>query len=344
MNRFIKAFALQFPPIRSLYEQRNALLETSKELADKNRDLTRQIEHTRLALEQLYGDRSKTFLQLLPGTEWSRYAIPLEYQPSRSFTPRYGGSHPPIAALAHWFDQNQSAYKQFLDFMYQLPIQHIPIEISPGSPLAPAWVGGAITAFDCLALYAMVQKHKPRLYMEIGSGMTTCFARQAVMDRQLTTKIVSIDPEPRREIDSICDEIIRDALESFDLSRFEQLEAGDILFLDGSHRTFMNSDVTVFFIDVLPRLKPGVIVHIHDILLPWDYPESFKYWYWNEQYMLAVYMMNAMDRLIPLLPTAWISRSTEFNNYFKQPPLDLGSDAKNESWKNGGSMWFTKSA
>jgi hypothetical protein len=106
----------------------------------------------------------------------------------------------------------------------------------------------------------------------------------------------------------------------------------------------MNSDVTVFFIDVLPRLKPGVIVHLHDILLPWDYPDSFKQWYWNEQYMLAVYMMNARDRLNPLLPTAWISRSQEFVSFFRTPLLDLGSPAANESWKHGGSMWFTKTS
>jgi hypothetical protein len=65
----------------------------------------------------------------------------------------------------------------------------------------------------------------------------------------------------------------------------------------------MNSDVTVYFIDVLPRIKPGVTMHIHDILLPWDYPESSKSWYWNEQYMLAVYMMASKATLCPMLPT-----------------------------------------
>ena len=191
-------------------------------------------------------------------------------------------------------------------------------------------------------LYAMVKKFRPKIYCEIGSGMTTCFARQSIRDFDIDTKIVSVDPQPRQDIDKICDEVIRDGLETCDMSLFDQLGPGDFLFLDGSHRAFMNSDVTVFFIDVLPRLKPGVIVHIHDILLPWDYPDSFKQWYWNEQYMLAVYMMNARERLTPLLPTAWISRSPELASFFKTPPLDLGSPAANESWNSGGSMWFTK--
>jgi hypothetical protein len=77
-----------------------------------------------------------------------------------------------------------------------------------------------------------------------------------------------LDPEPRAQIDALCDTSIRRRLEDCDLSMFDQLEAGDILFFDGSHRVFTNSDVTVFFLELMPRLKPGVIVHIHDIFLP----------------------------------------------------------------------------
>ncbi len=133
--------------------------------------------------------------------------------------------------------------------------------------------------------------------------MTTYFARQSVKDSNLKTKIISIDPAPRRKIDAICDEVIRDGRETCDLSIFDCLEEGDILFFDGSHRSFINSDVTVFFIDILPRLKLGVFIPLHDIFLPWDYPDSFKCWYWNEQYLLAVYLMCSKDSLLPLLRT-----------------------------------------
>ena len=281
-------------------------------------------------------------LSILPGTLYSRYAVPLEYLPSRSYTARWGYSHGRIEPLAQWFAAHNDDYREFLGFLRGLDLSRIPISLSPTQPLAPAWVGGAITAFDCLALYGVVRKFSPKLYLEIGSGMTTCFARQAITDARLQTKVISIDPDPRREVDAICDQVIREALETCDVSLFDQLEAGDILFLDGSHRSFMNSDVTVFFIDVLPRIKPGVIVHVHDILLPWDYPDFFKNWYWNEQYMLAVYMMASKATLYPLLPTSWIARSPDFSDFFQHPLVHLGSDAANESWRNGGSMWFTK--
>jgi hypothetical protein len=98
----------------------------------------------------------------------------------------------------------------------------------------------------------------------------------------------------------------------------------------------MNSDVTVFFIDILPRLKPGVIVHVHDINLPWDYDAYFMNWYWNEAYMLAVYLMGRKSSIRPLLPTAFICRDPRFENEFSEPILDLG-DYK-ASWRGGGAM------
>jgi hypothetical protein len=281
-------------------------------------------------------------LILLPGTEYSAYALPLDYMPSRDFQPRWGGTKSPICSLGNWFNSYATAYHDMLAYMRNLQLGHIAIELSDTIRIPqPAWVGGAICAFDSLALYAMIRKYRPSRYVEIGSGMTTCFARQSVMDAGLPTKIVSIDPMPRAQINSLCDYVVRDGLETVDVSLFDTLEAGDILFFDGSHRSFMNSDVTVFFIDVLPRLKAGVIIHIHDIMLPYDYPDSFKHWYWNEQYMLAVYMMQARERIVPLFPTAFICRDSQFNTSFSTPFSDLGSNEKNMSWRGGGSMWFT---
>jgi len=281
-------------------------------------------------------------LEVLPGTEYSKYAIPVDYPPSRAFAPRYGYSQGKIESLANWFASHNQQYIDFLNYMRTLDVSNIPIQLQSGANLTTAWIGGAICAFDSMALYAMVQKYKPKVYLEIGSGMTTCFAHQAIKDAKINTKIVSIDPQPRGEIDAICNEVIRAGLETYDLGAFDRLEAGDILFFDGSHRSFMNSDVTVFFIDVLPRIKPGVIVHIHDIMLPWDYPDSFKNWYWNEQYLLAIYLMSSLNKLNPLLPTAWICRSPEYEPHFAKPFVNLGSASANLSWRGGGSMWFSK--
>jgi len=278
-------------------------------------------------------------LTLLEGTQYARYAVPIEYLPSRDFRPRYGYSHPAIRSLEDWFASHADEYREFMRHMRTLDVSHIALSSGDAKASRPAWEGCPISAFDALALYAMIGKNRPKRYLEIGSGMTTCFARQAISDTGQATRIVSIDPEPRAEINDICDEVIRNGLETCDLGAFDALEPGDIVFFDGSHRTFMNSDVTVFFIDVLPRLRPGVIVHIHDICLPYDYPEFFRNWYWNEQYMLAVYMMGNRDRIRPLLPTAFMCKSPLFVEDLRSPFVDLG--AGNDSWRGGGSMWFT---
>jgi hypothetical protein len=280
-------------------------------------------------------------LQLQPGTPYSRYAIPLEYLPSRDFAPRWGGSRPPIPQLESWFKAHVPAYRILIgeNRASARALADIPVEFDPSILPSPSWFGVPYGPFDSVTLYTMVRKYRPQTYLEIGSGITTCFAYRAIRDVGIDTRIVSIDPEPRASIDAICTQVIRSGLETCDLSLFEDLVANDILFFDGSHRSFMNSDVTVFFIDILPRLKPGVIVHIHDILLPYDYPDSFKHWYWNEQYLLAVYMMGSMNRLIPLAPTAFICRDPECAADLAEPMLDLGS--RNDGWRGGGAMWFT---
>jgi len=216
----------------------------------------------------------------------------------------------------------------------------VPHTFDPARLPLPAWNGIAMNPIDSLALYTFVRKYRPATYVEVGSGVTTCFAHLARQHGQLGTRIVSIDPEPRAEIAAICDQVIRSGLEQTDISIFQALGPNDIVFIDGSHRSFMNSDVTVFFIDVLPLLRPGVIVHLHDISLPWDYHEFFTNWYWNEQYLLAVYLMANRKRIDPLFPAAFVTRDPLFAADFSGPLLNISQHFTQE----GGSMWFTHTA
>jgi predicted O-methyltransferase YrrM len=279
--------------------------------------------------------------ETLPGTAYSRYAIPLEYPPSRDLQPRWGNTRPAIAPLAEWMGRQDADYHATLAAMRARGPQLAQIrhDFDPDLLPEPAWCGVPYAPFDAAALYTLVGESKPKLYLEIGSGITTAFAHRAIRDHGLATRIVSIDPEPRAAIDNICDEVVRAGLETCDLSVFDALEPGDILFLDGSHRVFMNSDVTVFMIDVLPRVKPGVLIHVHDIQLPWDYPDMFVPWYWSEAYILAAYFLGGLDRVKPVLPTAWICRSPQFEGWFATPLVDLGT--ANDGWRGGGAMWFT---
>jgi predicted O-methyltransferase YrrM len=224
--------------------------------------------------------------------------------------------------------------------VYAKDMADVPLQFASERLPLPAWKGVPYAPFDAVALYSMIRKVRPKVFLEVGSGISTCFAYKAIGDERLSTQIVSIDPEPRAEIDSICDVVVREGLETCDLAMFDKLERNDILFFDGSHRAFMNSDVSVFFIDILPRLKPGVIVHIHDVTLPWDYDQMFANWYWNEQYLLAVYLMARTQTIEPLFPTAFVCRDEAFAQNFATPLLQVKGLTADE-WRGGGAMWFS---
>ncbi|MCU1380088.1 MAG: hypothetical protein JWN29_3071 [Acidimicrobiales bacterium] len=187
----------------------------------------------------------------------------------------------------------------------------IPLEGAPAGE--PQWVNDFISLLDASALYTIIATERPAQYMEIGSGHSTRFARRAIRDHGLQTTITSIDPMPRADVDALCDHAIRQSLEETDLSLLHELRAGDVLFFDGTHRSFTNSDVTVFFLDVLPELADGVIVHIHDVWLPYDYPPEWNDRFYSEQYLLAAWLLAEGRRLEILLPNAFVTFEPELS-------------------------------
>jgi hypothetical protein len=174
---------------------------------------------------------------------------------------------------------------------YAFRLQEISQERPPRDAGQPYWRNEWISPVDGISIIEMMRRTKPKTYLEVGSGMSTRFARHATRMFGLATRIVSIDPSPRVEVDKLCDEVIRQRLEDCDLSRLPPLQAGDVLFVDNSHRAFQNSDVTVFFLEILPLLPKGVIVGIHDIFLPADYPPEWAGRYYSEQYLLAAWLL-----------------------------------------------------
>ena len=224
-------------------------------------------------------------------------------------TVRYGSGRPPHPELAAQIGAGRERYAAFLDELgeIQADLAEIPLGGSYDAS-TPFWLNSWFPALDAMALTQMLRRHDPQRFVEIGSGLSTKFARRAVQTYGLRTKLASIDPEPRSEVDGLCDRVIRQPLERVDLTLFAGLEAGDILFLDSSHRSFQGSDVTVFFLEILPRLKPGVIVHIHDIYLPDDYLSGHLWRLWNEQYLLATALLFGADRFEILFPCWFIGR------------------------------------
>lgn len=226
--------------------------------------------------------------------------ILLEYPPNAANVPRYTAPHAVLAAKIGGAERYRNALgiiERYADDLARIPIR-------AENDVEPSWSNDFLPWLDSAALYAFLRDRNPARYVEIGSGNSTKFAARARTDGELRSQFTSIDPDPRAEIDTLCDRVIRLPLERADLSVFADLAAGDIVFMDGSHRVFMNNEVVVFFLEVLPSLPPGVLVGIHDIYLPFDYPADIAERYYSEQYMLAAYLLGEPPVSI-VLPAWW---------------------------------------
>jgi hypothetical protein len=267
----------------------------------------------------------------------AKHVLLLDY-PVNS-TQRWTDSNP-HPYLYEIISSNRTIYSNLLEsfLIYKENLLRIPSRHTSGATSSePCWINGWMPGLDGVALYSLVALKKPNLFMEIGSGNSTKFARKAITDHCLGTKVISIDPQPRVEIDDLCDEVYRKPVENIDLDTFDRLGPGDILYVDNSHRVFMNSDATAIFLDVIPRLKPGVFVEIHDVYLPYDYPIGWINRYYSEQYLLAAYLLAKGKRFEILLPNMFISRDRELNQILA--PLWNEASMKDVE-PHGGSFWI----
>ncbi len=225
------------------------------------------------------------------------------------FKPRYGHGKPPHTALYDIIAANRDTYQYLLSKALDLK-EHI-WEIKEAKrerdTTKPGWNNGFLPGLDIIGIYTMLAEFKPKKYIEIGSGNSTKVAYKAKQEQQLSTEIISIDPMPRAEIDQLADAVIRQPFENIDLNLLYTLDENDILFVDNSHRILPNSDAMVFFMDILPKLKKGVIVHIHDVYLPYDYPQFMCDRFYSEQYGLAFYLLANPTKYETLLPNFFIA-------------------------------------
>ena len=153
---------------------------------------------------------------------------------------------------------------------------------------------------DADALYLMIRRYRPKRVIEVGCGNSTRVTRQAIIDGGLQTEITAIDPFPRADIAHVVDRFEQRRLEEVDPALFDQLEAGDILFIDSSHVVRMSNDVAHLFCRIIPALKPGVVIHVHDVFLPYEYPKRFFYDCpgWGEQYMLHALLQSGFYSML----------------------------------------------
>ena len=232
------------------------------------------------------------------------------------FKPRFGHGKPPHSELFKIIDSNRDNYKVLINKVLLLKetIWTIKNSKDETDPINPTWNNGFLPGLDIIGIYTLLTEFKPKKYIEIGSGNSTKVAFKAKTEQQLDTEIISIDPMPRAEIDHLADRVISEPFENIDFNILEELNENDILFVDNSHRILPNSDSMVFYLEILPRLKKGVIVHIHDIYLPYDYPQFMCDRFYSEQYGLAMYLLANPKKYQTILPNYFIYEDKELSD------------------------------
>ncbi len=253
--------------------------------------------------------------------------------------PRYGHGAPPHKLLYEIIDKERSQYATYLEraLNYKENFWKIQDAQKETDNAKPAWNNGFFPGLDIVMLYTILAEVHPKKYIEVGSGNSTKVVYKCKQEQNLDTEIISIDPMPRAEIDALVDKNYRLPFENLDVDIIKLLDEGDILFIDNSHRIFPNSDAMVFFMEILPRLKKGVIVHVHDVFLPYDYPQVMCDRFYNEQYGLAMYILANPKKYKTLFPNYFVSEDKALSNtissIWDHPTL---KDVE----RHGGSFWL----
>ena len=158
----------------------------------------------------------------------------------------------------------------------------------------------AFESVDGEILYCFIRHFKPKKIIEIGSGASTLLISQAIIknreENNSICEFITIDPYPKDLVEAKTPgltKLLKEKVQNISVSFFEELSENDILFIDSSHVLKIDSDVFYEYLEILPRLNNGVLVHIHDIFLPAEYPRGLvktNFRFWNEQYLLQAFL------------------------------------------------------
>lgn len=200
-------------------------------------------------------------------------------------------------------------------------------------------VNGFYESLDAFVLYGMLRMLSPQRMIEVGSGFSSALSLD-VSARFLASppKVTFVEPNPQRLLNLLRPEdnriatVIAQPVQKLDPVVFQQLNGNDILFIDSSHVSKIGSDVNYLFFEVFPGLQSGVVIHIHDIFWPFEYPEDWfsKGRCWNELYLVRA-LLSASKRYEIL----------HFNSYlFRQQRAALAVYPSWATSNDGGSIWL----
>lgn len=200
--------------------------------------------------------------------------------------------------------------------------------------------GPGFGRLEAMALHGVVRALKPARIIEIGSGIST-FCMLSALEKNAQQgkpgRITSIEPYPRKWLKQADVSLIARQVQEVDLAVFDQLGQGDLLFVDSTHTVQADGDVNKIILDVLPRLRSGVIVHFHDIYFPYDYNREVlrSVYHWMETAMLHAFLIgNLRFEILFCMSHLHYERPAALRDCFPdyQPKVDSdGLDTGNEA-------------
>lgn len=219
------------------------------------------------------------------------------YEPQFLFSDKQDQSSERKLPALNLHETDQLAFLAKLDYADEL------IDVPDQDPgdLEFFWSNGNFVPGDAEVLYQVIRHFKPRRVFEIGSGFSTRMAHRAILlnrehDPLHQCHHLCIEPYQMPWLEDLGIDVRRSKVEEIDFSLFANLERNDLLFIDSSHIIRPDGDVLAEYLHILPLLQAGVIVHIHDIFSPRDYPKSWlrnRHRFWNEQYLVEAILVHS---------------------------------------------------
>ncbi len=202
------------------------------------------------------------------------------------------------------------------------------------TPDAEFWNNSQFSFSDAMAYYCFIRKYRPQTIVEIGSGFSTLVALEAVK-RNGSGRIVCVEPYPREFLLNANVELVQQPAQSITLAQLDAWLSsdGDFLFIDSTHTVKTGSDCLHIYLRLLPKLRRRVLVHAHDIFLPFGMPQEWllqKQIFWTEQYLLLALLTDN--------PRARVLFGSEYLRAFHTDALTRWMGGKAAA--GGGSFWF----
>lgn len=197
------------------------------------------------------------------------------------------------------------------------------------------WKNPAFSYSDAMSYYCVLRYYKPSRVLEIGSGYSTLVAHEA-LKKNGKGKLVLIEPYPKeflKKLDSV-ETIIESFVQDIPVAELVELvEESDVWFIDSTHTVKVGSDCLYIYLMIMPKIKSDLIVHTHDVFLPFAFPKKLvleKHMYWTEQYLLYAYMLDN-PKIEVLFGSAYVN---------KKIPESLERLMQNRYPGGGSSIWY----